>query len=161
MKNYLKQIILFLLFISFANAQSIDVNKLLKEAKESKKDLIVFNHIPGCPYCKSMLEENFKDENIKKELDKHFIYVDVYTKDKDLISFKDFKGTHREFSKHLGAFAYPATIFIDYNGKVIHKAIGYRNIGEYINELKYISSDSFEKVDLETFILNQELLEDE
>lgn len=150
-----KPFLLFML-VSSVNASDIDVDKLLETAKKQNKQIMFFHHIPGCPYCKAMLDENFKDATILKEIDENFIYVDIYTANEGSIKFKDFKGTHKEFSAYMGAFVYPSTIFINAEGKVIHSAIGYRNIDEYFAEITYVSTDSYKTMDLESYILKLE-----
>ncbi len=146
-----KKFLLLLLLLTFVNGNEIDINKLVVEAKEQNKFILFFHHVPGCPYCKAMLDENFKDENILKIVNKDFIYVDIYTADEDTIIFKDFSGNHKEFSKYIGAFAYPATVFMNQGGEVIHRAIGYRNIDEHITDITYISTKSYKTMNFQTY----------
>lgn len=120
---------LFFLLLSCAHSSDIDISQLIDDAKKQNKHIMFFHHIPGCPYCKSMLNENFKDEKILKVIKKDFIHVDIYTANKGAVTYKDFKGSFKEFSAHIGAFVFPSTIFMDFEGKIVHKAIGYRNIG--------------------------------
>lgn len=154
------KLFLFFFLVESAYSNDIDANKLLQVAKKQNKDILFFNHIPNCPYCKAMLDENFKDEGILEELDKNFIHVDVYTANKGNIKFKDFEGSHKEFSAHIGAFVYPSTIFMDAEGNIIHKAIGYRNIDEYFAEITYVSAKSYKMMDLESHIEKIELEKD-
>ncbi|MEA3372523.1 MAG: thioredoxin family protein [Campylobacterota bacterium] len=142
---------LMLILFTFANSAEVDLNKHLETAKNQNKFIMFFHHIPGCPYCQRMIEENFKDPNILKVVNKNFIYVDIYTADTDPVVFKDFAGTHKEFSSYIGAVAYPATVFMDKNGKVLHRAIGYRNIDEHFADITYISTESYKKMDLESY----------
>ncbi|MEA3497789.1 MAG: thioredoxin fold domain-containing protein [Campylobacterota bacterium] len=149
-KKLRKLLLLFILF-TFVNGSEVDLNKVLEQAKNQNKFILFFHHIPKCPYCSSMIDENFKDSKILEVINKNFIYVDIYTADTNTIRFKDFKGTAREFSKYIGAFAYPATLFMDAEGKVIHKAIGYRNIDEHIVDITYISTKSYKKMKFEAY----------
>ena len=107
-----------------------------------------------------MLDENFKDANILSEVDKNFIYVDIYTASKGSVKFNDFEGSYKEFSRHIGAFVYPSTIFMNSRGKVVHKAIGYRNIDEYFVEVTYVSTKSYKTMDLESYALKLEFEKD-
>lgn len=154
-KILLKPFIVFIFVVS-AQGTDIDIDKLLKVAKEQNKDLMFFHHIPGCPYCKTMLNENFKDVSILEEIKKHFVYVDVYTANNGTIKFQNFNGSYKEFSAYIGAFVYPATIFMNETGEVIHKAIGYRNIDEYFIELSYVGTRSYQTMDLESYSLELE-----
>lgn len=151
LKNLMKSFLLLILF-TYAHSVEIDLDKLLLQAKSQNKSIMIFHHIPGCPYCKRMLDENFKDSKILGAIHKDFIYVEIYTADTDKVKFKDFIGTHKEFSAYIGAVAYPATIFINQQAEVVHRAIGYRNIDEYFAEITYISSKSYKTMDLEAYI---------
>lgn len=148
---------LLLLFFASVNAADIDVNRLIEVAKKQNKHIMFFHHIPGCPYCKAMLDENFKDATIIKEIEKNFLHVDIYTADDGVITFGAFKGSYKEFSKHIGASAYPATIFMNSVGKTVFKSIGYRNIDEYLLELSYVSSKSYKTMDLEAYSIKKEM----
>ncbi len=155
--------ITFVLFLTvFMNAnEDIDINSKIKLAKQQNKHLMIFFHIPGCPYCKSMLSKNFKDEETLDEMRKNFIFLDLYTADDIFISFDDFDGNIKEFATHIGAFAYPATIFIDNNKKTVFKSIGYRNTQELLAELNYISSASYKTTSLKKFTESWEFERDD
>lgn len=159
MKFIFSFLFLFLSLNIFAN-DIIDINKKVEQAQKENKKLMFFFHIPNCPYCQRMLDENFKNEKILKLIDENFIFVDIYTANKNDIVLKDFKGSPKEFAKYTGAIAYPATIFMDINNKIFYKSIGYRNIQEYIYEITYLTSKSYKEMQLDEFILKVEM-EDE
>lgn len=148
---------LFFILVSSIYGADLDINKILKSAQKENKHVMFFHHIPGCPYCKAMLDENFKDANILSEIDKNFIYVDIYTANEGNVIFNDFKGSYKDFSKHIGAFVYPTTIFMNNNGKIVYNSTGYRNIDEFLVEIKYIATDDYKTMDLESFITKLEL----
>jgi thioredoxin-related protein len=150
------KVLFVLLITNFAYAADITVVDIAKEAKNEDKHIMFFHHIPGCPYCKAMRDENFKEEAITKEIAKHFIAVDVYTKTEGTISYKDFKGSYKAFSAHVGAFAYPSTVFMNGEGEIVHRAIGYRNADEYLTEILYVSTGSYKIMDLEAYALKRE-----
>lgn len=161
MKTIFKLFFLIFSLTIFLNANEvIDINKKIEQAKNENKSLMFFFHVPDCPFCERMLSENFKDEKTLKLIDKNFIFVDIYTANKNDYLFNKFKGSAKEFAKLTKAFAYPATLFMDTNGKVIYKAIGYRNIKEYIFEIKYVTTKSYNKMPLDEFIVKMEM-EDE
>jgi len=162
MKIIFRFLLLLSVFTLFLNANNIiDIDAKIEQAKKEKKTIMFFFHVPHCQYCKSMLSENFKDNTITELIEEKFILVDIYTADEKEVIFKSFKGTPSEFGKHIGAYAYPATLFMDINAKVIHKAIAYRNIDEFLIEMKYIATQSYKQMDLEAFKLKIELEEDE
>lgn len=150
----------FFVLVSSAYSSDINVDKLLQIVKNEHKHILFFHHIPGCPYCKAMLGENFKDAAILSEIDKNFLHVDIFTANKGTIKFQNFEGSYKDFSKYVGAIAYPSTIFVNELGEVVYRSIGYRNIDEHFAELKYISSKSYKTMDLESYVLKLELEKD-
>lgn len=162
MKFIFKLLFLFFSLTVFANANDvINIDKKVTQAQKEGKDIMFYFHIPHCPYCKRMLDENFKDEKILTLIKENLILVDVYTALKKEFVFKNFRGTAKEFAKYLGAKAYPATLFMDKDAKVFYKAIGYRNIQEYIYEIKYIITQSYKTMELDEFILKVEMEDDD
>ena len=157
---FVKNIFLLFLLVSSSYGTDIDINKLLQVAKNQHKHIMFFHHIPGCPYCKTMLDENFKDVSILKEVHKDFVYVDIFIADNGNVKFKDFKGSYKEFSAYIGAPVYPSTIFMNGDGKVVHKAIGYRNIDEYFAEITYVSTNSYKIMNLEEYVQKLEFEKD-
>ena len=161
LKSLLTIVILIIFSINLNASEIINIDSKVKVAKNENKFIMIFFHVPYCRYCESMLDNNFKDKKTLTAIKKKFILVDIYTANKATVVFKNFKGTTKEFAKHIGAFAYPATLFLDENGNTIHTAIGYRNLKEYLSEIKYIATKSYGKISLEQFRENLEFNEDE
>jgi len=144
MKQILKIIAFIISLTIFINANDdININDKIKLAKEQNKHLMIFFHIPGCPYCKSMLNENFKDNEMIQKIKDDFILINLYTADDYFITFDDFDGDIQEFATRIGAFAFPSTIFIDKNKKVVFKSIGYRDTPGHLAELEYVSAKNY------------------
>ena len=160
MKKLIKVLLLISTLCTLSIADDLNINKVLKQAHKENKQVMFFFHIPRCPYCESMLDENFKDEDVLKEIENNFILIDIYSVDKGTVSYHDFKGDRKEFAKYLGARVVPATIFMDISGKITHKAIGYRNIDEYLVDLKYVGTKSYNSIGLEEFAEELELSEE-
>lgn len=92
MKLIFKLLFLLLTFTLFANAENIvDINQKLEQAKKENKSLMFFYHVPDCPFCERMLDENFKDEKILKLINDNFIFIDIYTADKKAMFSKILK----------------------------------------------------------------------
>ena len=161
LKSLLSIVILIIFSVNLNASEIIDIDSKVKLAKKETKAIMMFFHVPYCRYCESMLDNNFKDKKTLDEIKNNFILVDIYTANKSKVKFKDFEGSTKEFAKYIGAFAYPATIFLDENSKTIHSSIGYRNIQEYLSEIKYIATKSYGKISLEKFREDLEFSEDE
>ena len=112
------KIILFsLFFIVFAYAKEkkpidINIDSITMQAKMESKHALLFFHMTHCPYCTKMEKFTFKNKDIKKQLDKSFIFVDVNIDDDDNIKYKNFSDSKRQFAKHLAISFYPTVLFI-------------------------------------------------
>jgi thioredoxin-related protein len=56
MLKIVKFIFVTLLALNVLNAEELNLNDSISKAKKESKHLMLFFHIPGCPYCKRMLE---------------------------------------------------------------------------------------------------------
>ena len=161
MQNIIKILITLSFLFSFGYTSDIYINKVLIEAKQNNKQILFFFHINNCPYCERMLDENFKDKEVIKEIKKSFIVVDIHADRAGAVRYRDFKGSKKEFAKYIGAVAYPTTLFMDENRKIVHYTIGYRNIDEFLSELKYVGTKSYKTTNLETFTEDLEFKKDD
>ncbi len=148
---------LFLAFLSTnLFAGTIDLNKIAKESFQHKKTVMVFFHTEACPYCQKMLKENFEKKSDKETINKDFNFVDINLDSPDTVIYKKFKGTTADFADFFHVKFYPTILFMEHN-VVVSNIKGYRNKEKFRTILKYVSSKSYESMDLETFINEQEM----
>lgn len=160
-RNIVKILIAISFLFTTGNASDIDVNKLLHQAKENSKKILIFVHSPNCSYCRRMVSQNFQDKNILNILKNHFILLDIDIREEGTVVYKEFRGDKKAFADHIGAVAVPATLFMDQKSEVVYSFIGYKNIDEFLIELKYVTSKSYKKVSIEEFSENLEFKKDE
>lgn len=160
-KKFIKILLFISIFSTALLAKNLNMDHELEKAKKQNKNLLIFFNMNHCPYCEKMLKENFKNKKTIEYIDKNFILVKINIDHKENIKYNNLIKTKKEFSKYLGTKVVPATIFINRQNKVIHKTIGYRNIKEFLTELKYIGTKSYKTTNLETFTEELEFNEDE
>jgi len=143
----------FLLLVFLSSqlfAGTIDLNKIAKEAAEHKKMVMVFFHTNACPYCQKMLKESFDKKSDKDIINKDYYFVDLNLDSPDTVLYKKFKGTTGQFADFFHVKFYPTILFMEHN-VVVSNVKGYRNKEKFRTILKYVSSKSYESMDLETF----------
>ncbi len=149
-----------ILFFSFFSvslfAGTIDLNKIAKEAVQHKKTVMVFFHTNACPYCQKMLKESFDKKSDKDIINKDYYFIDINLDSPDTVVYKKFKGTTAEFADFFHVKFYPTILFMEHN-VVVSDVKGYRNKEKFRTILKYVSSKSYESMDLETFANEQEM----
>ena len=135
----------------FGNATAIDINQLASVAKKSKRTILVFLHQPNCGFCSEMIAKTIKDISVQSQIKKDFIFVDIDIADGKKVKYKNFKGSKEDFAKKTESNFYPSTVFIDSNGKIVYKLIGYKTKKSFLDVLSYIQSKSYKKMNLATY----------
>lgn len=136
---------------------TIDFNQITKEIPTDKKSVIIFFHTEHCPYCQKMIKEQFDNPINRKKIEKDFYFIDINLDLNTKIIYKNFSGTALEFANLFDVKFYPTILFMK-NNIVVSSIKGYRNPNKFDLILKYISTGSYESMDLETFINELEML---
>lgn len=132
-------------------ADNIKIDAIFSEAKKSHKHVLIFLHKPNCGYCERMIDFTLENEKVASKIKKDFIFVDVNIADVGEVSFKNFKGSRRDFAKFLGYDFYPSTIFINSNKEIVYSQPGYQDEYKYFKLLNYIDSHSYKEMGMEDF----------
>ena len=138
--------IAIVLLHSILIAREINLNNLSKTAIKSNKTLFVFLHKTDCGYCESMIEFTLDDEKIKPFLKKRFLFVHINITEKDSITYRDFKGSGRDFAKQIGFNFYPTSLFFDEQNDLSYAAPGYQDEKKFFAILHYVDSKSYNKI---------------
>jgi len=146
LKTMIKILALTILFQTISVARDIDIDKLVQQAKSSKKHLFVFLHKTDCGYCESMIEFTLDDDAVKKMVETKFLFVHININDKDNVSYRDFKGSGKEFVQHIKYNFYPSSLFFDDDGDLSYAVPGYRDEEVFNIILHYVDSKSYDKI---------------
>ena len=105
---------------------SPNLKQALNDAKiENKKVLLIFDQ-DNCYYCDLFKEDTLSNSDVQEILNKKYIVVTVDINKEGAIANK-FK-----------IFGTPSTIFLNNNGKEIHRIEGYVPADEFLNSIKEI-----------------------
>ncbi len=157
------KISLIISIMTFAlQAREINIDKLIDTATSSNKHLFIFLHKTDCAYCVKMIDFTLNDDLIKELIEKYFVYEHINISDKDVITYKGFKGNGQEFAKHVGYDLYPSSLFFAENKEIIFGEAGYIDSNILPNEkrfyviLKYIQSQSYKERDYDRYIFDMQ-----
>lgn len=142
---------ILLSLVSILFARDIDINSLTSTADKSNKTLFIFLHMTGCGYCDSMKEFTLDDDDIIEFLDKKFLFEHINVSEKDNISYKNFKGSGKEFANFIGYDFYPSSLFFDEKSNLIFALPGYQDEKRFSNILKYVDSASYKTEKFHSF----------
>lgn len=152
----LKSVIKSLLVISLLQvtlfARDININKIIEEASKSNKKIFLFLHKTGCSYCNSMLEFTLDDDKVKALVKKDFSFTHINISEKDTVTYKEFRGSGKEFAKLVGHNFYPTSLFLDYDREIVYAVSGYQEEDDFLVTLKYIDSGAYKLMDIDDYI---------
>jgi len=156
-KIIIKTFLIILTLQLSLQAREINIDTLVNQATSSNKHLFIFLHKTDCGYCESMVEFTLENEIIQDFTNKNFVYEHINVYDNDNITYKEFKGSGRQFAKSIGYDFYPTTLFFDANAKIVYSEVGYRdnqknpNEEKFLRILNFIDSKSYNSMDFEGF----------
>ncbi|MDP3301444.1 MAG: thioredoxin fold domain-containing protein [Sulfuricurvum sp.] len=145
---------LFLFIIAFnisLFARNIDIDAIVKNSVKNDKHLFVFLHRTDCGYCESMLMFTLDDEPVKELITKDFIYLHINISEDDVVKYKNFKGSGRDFAKNVGYNIYPSSLFLNTKGEIIHAVAGYQDKDQFLLVLKYVNSGAYKTMGFQSF----------
>jgi thioredoxin-related protein len=111
--------------------------------KTGDKKVILHFYADWCHYCKEMKKKTFSKKSVFTYINEHFVPIRV-NRDKE-----------KEVGRKYPTRGLPSTWFFKENGEKITELPGYVAHDTFLNILKYIESDSFDKMDFVEFMEKQ------
>src|SRR3954468_23713682 len=94
-------------------------------AREGKRVMLYFGQ-PGCPYCKQLMEVNFRQRPIAERMQKEFVALELSIfGDRELTWTDGRETTEKKLAAQLKVQYTPTLIFLDERGAVAHRVNGY------------------------------------
>ena len=140
---------LLIAIISMNYADSINIDKLLGEAKKSDKHLLIFLHKPTCSYCENMILFTLPEDDIADKIKKNSIFVDIDIENSGEVIFDDFKGSKQEFAKSLGSNFYTSSVFIDEEKEVVYGQAGFKDEDVFLKTLCFVESHAYKEMSID------------
>lgn len=126
----------------------------MKLAKKKHKFVIVDIYTDWCGWCKKMDKETFRNPEVVKYLNEHFIAIKLNAEAKEPIAFNGEiysnpnpskqRSTHQLAIALAGSkLAYPTYVYLDSKGKSITATQGYSQPEDLLPLLEYIGSNAY------------------
>lgn len=123
----------FIFFISCSNNEKInwenDFDKAIERSKSENKIIIMELYTDWCGICKEMDKTTFADKNVIDKIN-NFVALKFNPE-------KAFNG--KDIQKKYNILGYPTMLFINSDGFVVKKLVGYIDNNELINEMSSIA----------------------
>jgi len=142
-------LLIFIIQISYAENQIkpkinwYSYDKGIAAGKTEDKKIFLHFYADWCGYCKIMNNKTFKDDSVVTYLNKNFISIKVNADRK------------RKLAQKYRVRGLPSNWFLKETDEKIASRPGYIPPTEMILYLKFIHSDSYQKMTLKNFIKNR------
>ena len=127
-KNFITVLLLFTISFVYSqnegiNFSNINLEEALKKAESENKMIFIDAYASWCGPCKMMDKTIFKDIDVGDFYNENFINLKIDME----------KGEGPKLKGKFGVTAYPTLLFVDYEGTIIKKAIGYHKKDSFIH----------------------------
>lgn len=139
-------------------ARNIDINSIVKNSVKKNKHLFIFLHRTDCGYCESMQMFTLDDDPVKELIQKKFVFLHVNILEDDVVKYKDFTGSGRDFAKKVGYNIYPSSLFLNGANEIIYALPGYKDKDQFLLILKYVDSGAYKTKDYQAFKKEMDLI---
>ena len=124
----------------------------LAQAKKSGKKILVDVYTDWCGWCKKMDANTYSDAKVQDYLKKNFVIVKLNAEANEKITYAGQTMSPMEFSRGMGVNGYPATLFLQSDGKPITVLPGYSEPDMFIHVLSFIGEDQYQKKKFEEYL---------
>jgi thioredoxin-related protein len=125
----------------------LDLPSDLQEAIDSgKRGLVVYFGQKRCPYCRQLMQVNFKMDDIVHYTREHFDVVGVDTWSIEEVTSIDGESlTQRELAQQLGTNFTPSLVFYDKGGNMALRLRGYYPPYQFRAALEYVADGHYQR----------------
>ena len=114
----------------------LDIREDVAEAAKEARRLMVYFHQDGCPYCKRLVEVNFRDARVVEKTRRHFMAIDINIFGDREVTWTDGRRmTEKQFAALLKVQFTPTLVFFDDRAEMAHRINGYLPPDEFLAAL--------------------------
>jgi thioredoxin-related protein len=118
----------------------LDLRDDIKEAAAARKRVMIYFGQNGCPYCKKLMEVNFRQQDIIEKTRRHFDALEINIFGSREVTWLDGRTlSEKEFAALLKVQFTPTLLFLDEKGNVALRVNGYYPPERFRAALDYVS----------------------
>lgn len=135
----------------------LDIREDVEEAAENDKKVMLYFYQDGCPYCEKLINDNFADQAIADQTQKHFdtIAINLWG-DAEVTDLSGNTVTEKEFGRELKVMFTPTLLMLDKQGEVAMRINGYYAPHKFTAALNYVGDNYYKKTSFIDFAATQE-----
>jgi len=108
----------------------LTIEEALEKAEEDGRLIVIDIFEVGCQFCRAMNRDVYPAPSTRAVIDRDFHPVKINGNSDNTITFLGEEITESEFANRMGLTAFPFTVIMDSNGKVIDSRRGYLGVAE-------------------------------
>lgn len=104
----------------------LELQDELEDANDNNRQIILYFHQDGCPYCKKLLADNFSRKDIVDKMRQYFELLEINMwGDKTVTLLSGDELSEKEFAKQMNIMFTPTLVFLDKKGHSQFRMNGY------------------------------------
>ncbi len=117
----------------------LDLQDDLDDANDSGKNIMLYFHQDGCPYCKKLLQDNFSRTDIVNRMKQDYEVLEINMwGDKAVTDVGGNEYSEKEFAKKMQVMFTPTLLILDKNGLSKFRINGYYSPDKFMAVLDYL-----------------------
>ncbi len=117
----------------------LDLQEDLDDANDSGKNIMLYFHQDGCPYCKKLLQDNFSRTDIVNRMKQDYEVLEINMwGDKAVTDVAGDEYSEKEFAKKMQVMFTPTLLILDKNGLSKFRINGYYSPDKFMAVLDYL-----------------------
>ncbi len=118
----------------------LDLQEDLDDANDSGKNIMLYFHQDGCPYCKKLLQDNFSRTDIVNRMKQDYEVLEINMwGDKAVTDVGGDEYSEKEFAKKMQVMFTPTLLILDKNGVTNFRINGYYSPDKFVAVLDYLA----------------------
>jgi thioredoxin-related protein len=124
----------------------LDLREDIKDGVAANKRVMIYFGQNGCPYCKKLMEVNFRQKEIVDKTRRHFDAIEINIFGSREVTWTDGRTrSEKEFAALLKVRFTPTLLFLDEKGNVALRVNGYYPPQRFMAALDYVASGAYLK----------------
>ena len=124
----------------------LDLRDDIKDAAAANKRVMLYFGQNGCPYCKRLMEVNFKQQDIVAKTRRNFDVIEINILGSREVTWLDgVTRTEKAFARFLHVGYTPTLLVIDQRGDVLLRINGYYPPATFGAALDYVVDGAYQK----------------
>lgn len=135
----------------------LDIADDVAEASEAGKQVILYFHQDGCPYCAKLLRDNFGQREIAARTQDQFDVVSLNLwGDRDVVGLDGEITTEKEFGRSLQVMFTPTLLLLDGEGQVALRINGYYPPHFFVAALDFVHGGHQREMGFREYVAQRE-----